>query len=354
MKILRDYPYVPYSNELTDRMVDTRRTMHPWNFVAFTSKAVPEIGPSVRFYGGTAATGITPCAPSMAFDIYGNCEVIIGEWMNEENCPNVYDSFFVGKVVRFVQENLPILYLVYLGSLPVANAMDYFTGKDEWTIMLTGIKDVSDDIYLWLQYAKNPLELHKRIFEAGLYQKLCLEESSETFSERICPLLKSFEAERYEADIWSDEWYLVKYNGNSPYVTIPEDFAVIGEAAFMGHGELRQVRLHNGCVGIDERSFAGCANLVTINFPEACDWIGRNAFAECINLQIASLPPRAWIGEGAFQYCTSLQVLEISEGVAEIEENAFLGCTNLIILCKENSCAHYYAQEHGIRFELQE
>ena len=136
MKILRDYPYVPYSNELTDRMVDTRRTMHPWNFVAFTSKAVPEIGPSVRFYGGTAATGITPCAPSMAFDIYGNCEVIIGE--------------------------------------------------------------------------------------------------------------------------------------------------------------------------------------------------------------------------GAFQYCTSLQVLEIPEGIAEIEENAFLGCTNLIILCKENSCAHYYAQEHGIRFELQE
>lgn len=42
MKILRDYPYVPYSNELTDRMVDTRRTMHPWNFVAFTSKAVPK------------------------------------------------------------------------------------------------------------------------------------------------------------------------------------------------------------------------------------------------------------------------------------------------------------------------
>ena len=108
MKILRDYPYVPYSNELTDRMVDTRRTMHPWNFVAFTSKAVPEIGPSVRFYGGTAATGITPCAPSMAFDIYGNCEVIIGEWMNEENCPNAYDSFFVGKVVRFVQENTEV------------------------------------------------------------------------------------------------------------------------------------------------------------------------------------------------------------------------------------------------------
>ena len=108
MKILRDYPYVPYSNELTDRMVDTRRTMHPWNFVAFTSKAVPEIDPSVRFYGGTAATGITPCAPSMAFDIYGNCEVIIGEWMNEENCPNAYDSFFVGKVVRFVQENTEV------------------------------------------------------------------------------------------------------------------------------------------------------------------------------------------------------------------------------------------------------
>lgn len=353
MKILKDYPYVPYNNELTDRMVDTRRTVQPWNFVAFTSKATPDIGPAIRFHGGTLATGITPCAPSLGFDIYGNCEVIIGEWMNEENCPNAFDPYFVGKVTKFVQEHLPVLCLLYLGKLPASDAMDYFTGKDKWELMLTGIQDVSDDVYLWLQYASNPFELHKRAFEAGLYQKLCEETSTEAFSDKVCPLLKSFSTNLFEVDIWSDEWYLVKYNGNAPWVTVPEDYAVIGDEAFMGHAELRQVRLHNGCVGIGERAFAGCANLLEINLPEDCDWIGERAFAECVNLRIASLPPRVWLGEGAFQYCTSLREVLIPEEVTEIEKDAFLGCTGLVILCKENSPAHLYAQENGIPYRLQ-
>ena len=352
MKILKDYPYVPYPNELTDRMVDTRRTTQPWNFVAFTSKPILEIGPSIRFYGGTPATGITPCAPSMGFDIYGNCEVIIGQWMNEENCPNAFDTSFVGKVTKFVQENLPILYLLYLGKLSAADATAYFTGNDKWEIMLTGIKNVPDDLYLWLQYADNPYGLHMRVFDAGLYQKLCAEESPEIFANKICKVLKSFCTELFEIDIWSDEWCLVKYNGNSPLVTIPEDYAVIGDEAFIGHAELRQVRLHDGCYGIGERAFAGCANLLEINFPENCDWIAEKAFSECVNLQITSLPPRVWICEGAFQYCTSLQKLEIPVGVTEIEKDAFLGCVNLVILCKENSCAHKYAQEYGIPFQF--
>ena len=353
MKILKDYPYVPYPNELTDRMVDTRRTTQTWNFVAFTSKAVPEIGPSVRFYGGFATTGITPCAPSLAFDVYGNCEVIMGEWMNEENCPNAFDPSFVGKITKFVQENLPLLCLLYLGKLSAADAIDYFTGKDKWELMLTGIKDIPDNVYLWLQYANDPFELHKRAFDAGLYQKLCSEESAEAFADKVCPVLALFNTELFEADIWSDEWYLVKYNGKSPLVTIPEDYAVIGDEAFIGHAELRQVRLHDGCYGIGERAFAGCANLLEINFPENCDWIAEKAFAECVNLRITSLPPRVWICEGAFQYCTSLQELEIPEGVTEIEKDAFLGCTNLVILCKENSCAHVYAQENGIPYRIQ-
>ena len=352
MKILKDYPYVPYNNELTDRRMDTRRTIQPWNFVAFTSKNTQEVGPSVRFYGGTVATGITPCAPSLAFDIYGNCEVIIGEWMNEENCPNAFDSSFVGKITKFVQENLPLLCLVHLGKLSAADAMDYITGKDKWEIMLTGIKDIPDDLYLWLQYADNPFELHKRVFDANLYQKLCSEESVEVFSDKVCPLLKSFCTELFEVDMWSDEWYLVKYNGSAPWVTIPEDYAVIGEEAFLGHAEVRQVRLHNGCYGIDKRAFAGCANLVDINLPDNCDWIAERAFSECINLRVAALPPRVCIGEGAFQYCTSLQELTIPEGVTEIEQDAFLGCSNLVILCRENSCAHEYAQEYGIPFKF--
>lgn len=353
MRILKNYPYIPYGMELTEKRTDARRTAQQWDFVAFTAKTVPELGQSLRFYGGTAATGITPCAPTMTFDIFGNCEVVIGEWMNEQNCPNAFDKSFLCKLTRFVQENLPILSLLYLGYLSCADAMDYFTGRDKWEIMLTGIKNVPDDTYLWLQYAEDPFDLHKRAFDAGLYQTLSPELVAEAFLEEICPALKSISKERFEVDIWSDEWYLNKYNGSAPWVTVPEDYAVIGDEAFMGHGELRQVRLLEGCFGIAPRAFAGCANLIEINIPESCDWIGKQAFAECTSLKSLVLPPRAWLEEGAFQYCTALQTIEIPEGVEMTEANIFLGCGNLVIRCKENSCAHRYAQEHGIRFELQ-
>ncbi len=192
MKILKDYPYVVYGNRLTDRMVNAKSASQPWNFVAFTSGTIPQIGPSVRFYGGTATTGITPCAPSLAFDIYGYCEVMVADWMNEENCPNAFDPSFVGKITEFVQENLPVLCLVYAGKLSAADAMDYFTGRDPWEVMLTGLKDIPEDVYLWLQYATTPFELHKRAFDAGVYQKLWAEESAEAFSDKVCPALKSY------------------------------------------------------------------------------------------------------------------------------------------------------------------
>ena len=231
--------------------------------------------------------------------------------------------------------------------------MDYFTGKDEWELMLTGINHIPDDTYLWLQYATNPYELHMRLCEAGIFETLCSELSADVFSNKLCTWLISFNTRLFEKEIWDDEWLLVKYSGNYPYVKVPEDFAEIGDEAFMGHAELREVRLPEGCYGIGERAFAGCANLVEINLPEKCDWVGAYSFSECRSLHLNVLPPLLWISEGAFQYCISLQNLEIPVGVTEIGKDAFRGCTNLVILCKENSCAHRYAQENGIPYKLQ-
>ena len=352
MKVLKDYPYVPFGYELTERMTDTRKTMQLWDFVAFSSKMLPEMGPTVRFYGGTTATGISACAPSLEFDIWGNCEVVIGEWMNEDNCPNAFDLTFVGKVIKFVQGNLPVLWLVLLGKLSAEDAMDYFTGKEKWGVLLSAIKDVSDDVYLYLQNAANPFELHRQAFCAGLYKNLCEGESDETFCKKVCMLLRSLDTEVFEMDWWVHEWHLVKYHGSAPWVTIPEYCSIIGNEAFMGNKEIKHVQLHKDCFGIGYRAFSGCGNLEEINFPQNLAWIDEDAFSECTSLRITSLPPCSTVGWGAFRYCTSLKELHIPESVTEIEEDAFLGCENLRIWCKENSCAHKYAKDHGIPFEV--
>ena len=353
MKVMENYPYVPYHGEINQRLTDVRWASGTWDFVALTSKSVPEIGPSVRFYGGTTATEITPCAPSLGFDIYGNCEVIIGEWMDESNCPNAFDPVFVKKITAFVHKHLPLLILLYLGKLRLSDALDYICGKDSWEIMLSGISHIPDEEYLRLQNADNPFELHILAFETGLYSRLCTDVSVEQFRTSVSPRLRIF-AEPIFEDVWyCDEWMLTQYRGNARYVVIPENIVLIGEDVFAGHSEIEQVRFPSRCYGISDRAFSGCTNLQKLFLPDACDWIGPDAFAECTSLKTVIIPPKVIIGSGAFKYCIGLRGLDIPAGVSEIDEDAFLGCTNLIIQCKENSCAHIYAQEHGISYELQ-
>ena len=352
MKILKNYPYVPYPNELTDRLENTRQTRQPWNFIAITSKTISEIGPAIRFYGGAPTTGITPCAPSMGFDVFGNCEVVIGDWMNEDNCPNAFDPRFVATLTRFVQNNLPILCLLHLQKLTVSDVMDFFTGRDCWEVMLSGIRDIPEYDYLKLQYAATPYDLHRMAFEMGLYVKQWGGITMEEFTDSLCPRIQSAVEPIYEETWDNDEWMLIEYRGRARSVSIPEDVLLIGVDVFAGHTEIEQVRFPKACYGICERAFAGCINLQKVFLPDACDLIGMDAFAECRGLKQLILPPRGIIESGAFQNCSGLRIIDIQEGISEIGEDAFLGCNNLIIRCKENSCAHIYAQEHGILFEL--
>ena len=56
------------------------------------------------------------------------------------------------------------------------------------------------------------------------------------------------------------------------------------------------------------------------------------------------------IGEYAFAGNTGLGFVRIPDSVTSIDDTAFDGCDQLVVICTVGSPAHYYAYEHGVLF----
>ena len=128
----------------------------------------------------------------------------------------------------------------------------------------------------------------------------------------------------------------------------------IGEYAFMGCGNLREVILPNFVSELGEGCFKECQNLRLLAIPESvkstprymaawCDSlteirlpkflkkIGAHSFAYCESLKEITLPQSklATIENNAFSRCVSLKEIIIPESVTTLESYAFSDCTSL-------------------------
>jgi hypothetical protein len=118
----------------------------------------------------------------------------------------------------------------------------------------------------------------------------------------------------YENRIYSDESYidsnfivadgiLLSYIGNESSVIIPNYVTQIGDYAFIGNYNIKEVTLHKNITSIGISAFESCAYLETVNIPED---------SKLIN-----------IGESAFQGAEALTSFTIPLGVTEIQANTF-------------------------------
>lgn len=104
-------------------------------------------GPRIKFYGGSKETATTKNAPSLAFDVNGNCVLELADWMNKKNCPNAYDDEYITKLATFVKQYLPILLLVWFGHLDEADALQYFQGNIPISELIADIEyDIPDKV----------------------------------------------------------------------------------------------------------------------------------------------------------------------------------------------------------------
>ena len=137
-------------------------------------------------------------------------------------------------------------------------------------------------------------------------------------------------------------------------VSLSEGVEEIGEYAFLGCTNLREVILPSTLKIIGEGAFRDCPSLVSLVLPEGikeippymCAWdenlqevclpqsvvdIGKNAFSYCSKLDSISFPcGLKHIGPNAFSFCKGLKTIEIPDSMRELESYAFSGCENLI------------------------
>ena len=119
------------------------------------------------------------------------------------------------------------------------------------------------------------------------------------------------------------------FHPNLCEVKLPEGLSYIGARAFCDSPNLTEVKIPSTVTKIKEYAFSGCTGLTEIELPPQLEEVDGGLFSRCSGLTKITIPSSVkTIGARAFQYCTNLESVTLSEGLREIEYQAFY-CTNL-------------------------
>ena len=182
---------------------------------------------------------------------------------------------------------------------------------------------------------------------------------------------------------------LLKYNGQSETVVVPDGVKNISAGAFAYNTTVKEIILPYGLEKIGDNAFVHCYSLEKITIPSTVSHIGAGAFDDTVwmnnykddfvsvngilisykgnNVNVTLPDSITAIGAGAFMAneklksvkigqgviyidslafadCTSLIQINIPLGVEWIDEYAFAGCVNLTLYAQEGSYGESYAR----------
>ncbi len=121
----------------------------------------------------------------------------------------------------------------------------------------------------------------------------------------------------------------------------------IKESAFERCSGLTEIIIPYSATKIGESAFEGCSGLTRITISDNVTEIGNSAFEDCSGLTQIAIPDSVTIiGNRAFACCSGLTEITIPYRVAKIARTAFLGCNRLmnIVVTAHNS---NYSSENG-------
>lgn len=103
-----------------------------------------------------------------------------------------------------------------------------------------------------------------------------------------------------------------------------EEFDVDGKTLVKYNGDSQVVRLPDGITSIGEGAFAGNKKIVSVHMPSQLETVGAKAFDKCENLSYVEMNENLKIiKESAFRGCKNLRYVMLPDGLTDIEERAF-------------------------------
>lgn len=120
-------------------------------------------------------------------------------------------------------------------------------------------------------------------------------------------------------------------NSSVANIVLPDTVTEIGESAFTGAPELKEISVPN-VTSIGANAFNGCSALTKVETGNDLVSIGEGAFKDCAKLAQfdAAGSKLVTIGKDAFANCTELFRFTLPETVTSLGDGAFTNCTGLI------------------------
>ena len=111
--------------------------------------------------------------------------------------------------------------------------------------------------------------------------------------------------------------------------TLGESVTAIGDYAFCGCTNITTLTLPNNVAQVGNGTFQGCTGITSFAIPQTVTTIGDYAFSTCTGIQTLNIPNATSIGKGAFADCSNLTAVQLGNGLISLGDSAFSSCYNL-------------------------
>lgn len=113
-------------------------------------------------------------------------------------------------------------------------------------------------------------------------------------------------------------------------IDLPKSLRKLGEGAFRECSALTAVSVPEGVMVIPKQAFAWCTSLRAVTLPHSVIDLASHSFAYCESLTTVNIPPKLrHVGSNAFCFCRSLASVSLPRSVTELESYAFAECSSL-------------------------
>ena len=135
---------------------------------------------------------------------------------------------------------------------------------------------------------------------------------------------------------------------NLKELTFPQSLKIIGRSAFFGCTAIETITIPDSVTQIDPDAFYGCTSLKTAVIRAKIETIGQECFRDCSSLSSVSLTGSLkGIAYGTFQGCSSLVNVDMPEEITYIGAGAFYNCTSLKSIRIPQKVQDIYSQAFG-------